>query len=209
MVAVLQSAVVLCLFGVEAQANILALDIVPNPLNFGNHTSSGWSFYVRETVEVTGIGMLDEGSDGLTRLHTIGFIEDILPEEVIFSADAGPGDPLVGAAPWREHAVNGPTLLAGHTYWIVQLDEDANPLPAKDLLAFDPLFQATSSAIAFLAGGWSELPILMIPANQDTTYFGPTFRFAENGVPEPSALPVTLCALAVFLLRRYRRTDVT
>src|SRR4051794_5791564 len=113
----------LCLAAASGKASVVALDLAPNPSNLVNHSSAGWKFYVNQTIQVTSLLFFDALSDGLYREHPVGIIEDIPGEPLIFEATIEPGDPQLGAAPWLEHIVLGPTLLAGHTYWVVAVTD--------------------------------------------------------------------------------------
>ena len=97
---------------------------------------------------------------------------------------------LVGVAPWREHMVNGPTLLRGPTtYWIVAItDDDPNPLAAKDKNTYDPIVQADIRRSRFSMAARETFPNWSSRITRIRTYLGPSFSIAENfnSVPEPS-----------------------
>src|SRR4051812_9264626 len=136
-----------------ATANLLVLDLVPDLASVAVSKNAGWRFFVNTDIQVTSVEYFDDSGDGLTRSHPVGFIEDTPQAPLIFETTVDASDPLVGIAPWREHTVVGPTLLGGHTYWIVAVtDADPNPLAPKDQNTYDPVAQATIPQILFLDG---------------------------------------------------------
>ena len=190
-------------------ASQIVFDLLPDPSNLGNHKSVGWRFFVNESVQATAVSFFDDAGDGLSREHAVGFLDDTT-EDVIFASIVSDSDPLVGFAPWREHAVDGPILLAGSYYWIVaSVDSDPNPLAPKDRVTYDPLLQATIPAITFIEGGYGESPELRIPNHKEKAFFGPSFSviIAPVAVPEPSAALLTGLAIAAVALTRRGRTS--
>src|SRR3954463_1111238 len=86
-------------------SSIVALDLTADLTNLSIQKSAGWKFFVNETIQVTSMLYFDDQGDGTFRSHPIGFIEDIPEQPLIFETSVEPTDPLVGAAPWREHVV--------------------------------------------------------------------------------------------------------
>lgn len=124
------------------------------------------------------------------------------------------GDPQLGVAPWREHIVLGPTLLAGHIYWVVAItDDNVNATAPKDDTTYEPLGQAIIPQITYLGGGYddSDVPALEIPGHKEKTFFGPSFT-AVVETPEPSTgsgVAVVIAGLAIGKLLRARQTQKT
>jgi hypothetical protein len=194
----------LCLAAASGNASHIALDLAPNSSNLVNHTSAGWKFLVNETIQVTSLLFFDALADGLYRSHPVGIIEDS-SEELIFEATVETSDLQLGVAPWREHVVLGPTLLAGHTYWIVAITDTAvDALAPKDDTTYDPVTLTTIPQITYLEGGYGDTPELLIPGHKEETFFGPSFS-AVIVIPEPSPGLAVAAAIGGLLIGKRLR----
>lgn len=186
------------------KASLVALDITPDLTSLSVQNSVGWRFFVNETIRVTSMLYFDDTGDGLKDHHPVGFILDTPEQPLIFETIVDSTDPLVGTAPWSEHVVLGPTLLAGQTYWVIAVTGSINALDPKDKTTFDPIALTTIPQITFIDGGWGDEFELKVPPNRDEVFFGPSFSAVPlvAAVPEPSTGIVVGAVVAALLIRR-------
>jgi hypothetical protein len=173
--------------GTIAQAGTLALDIVPNGGTTGTNGawSLGWLFQVNSTITVTSVDFFDDYGNGLTESHDVGIWD--LNQNLLVFGTVLPTDPLVGTAPWREHAVT-PTILSPGLYYIAAETGTEN-------YTYLPNSLVTIPQITFLQDRYIASTTLALPTTSiDTTgWFGPSF----NVVPEPCSFSLLVAGLGI------------
>jgi len=150
----------------------------------------GWSFTVgNQNLTVTDLGVYDDGGAALLESHAVGIWDsagNLVTSTTIASGTGATLETDSGGESWRDNTVAPVTLLAGQTYTIGAVWNNAT-----DNLIFSGALFTTSGITfdqnAFIAGG-----SLTDPTNTtgDTgSYFGPNFEFTTGStVPEPSSL---------------------
>ena len=184
----------------SAAAGTLALDFTaPAWTNYGAAVggySLGWGFMVNRDVEVISLDYYDYDYQrfGLSENHDVGIFD--AAGNLLVSATVTVSDPLVGAAPWREHAVPLTLLTAGNFYWIMGVSG------MKDLFTADPTGLVVDASITFWGAGYeysgASLVMPQYTSQGSHALFGPNFGV----VPEPATL--VLCGLGLLAVARRR-----
>ncbi len=178
-----------------AHAGPLALDIVPGVnIATNGQWSLGWSFEVTAPITVLSVDFFDDYGNGLAESHDVGIWNS--SQVLLVSGTVLPSDPLVGSAPWREHAVT-PTELMPGIYYIAAETGSEN-------YTWSPVILATIPQITYLNSQFERSTTLVFPgaSSSDIGYFGPSFNV---GVPEPSTLGLFAAGLLIAGLVRRRR----
>ena len=155
-----------------------------------NSSEAGWRFTVNEPIQVTNVGIWDNGGDGLTQEHTIRIYDSqgrsILPITIIKGMDQPDLDP----DGFRYVPVVDSVILRPGTY-IISATYDSGG-PSSDALGADGTTTDNTTAIAYIEGAFStstdpdEDPGIPTPDGSSGSYFGPNFKFVPVTPPAPA-----------------------
>jgi hypothetical protein len=171
---------------------------------FNNGTwTLGYSFLVNTSINVTSLGVYDNGGDGLLVSHDVGLWDssgNLLASTTVAAGTAAPLD-----SGFRFSSISSVALSAGSTYYVgavIGFDDpwlqDPTVTSAPEITYVSRQYEASSGSLVFpdLAGSGT------------TGYFGGNFQFgaATSQVPEPSTWALAIGALAgLSTLKRRRR----
>jgi hypothetical protein len=196
-------AVVLAL---PAHAATLALDITGGANSAcpatGPGCNLGWGFHVNSTVVVSGLGLWDDGANGLAQSHNVGLwtLSSTLLTSATVTNAATPVASTEPTGQWLFVSI-APVVLAPGDYVIgafyasgssdfLGANETATTLPEITFSVARGQFGASSLAF----------PASSFPGN-NAGYFGPNLELA----PEPAALSLVGSSLVAFWALRKRR----
>jgi len=161
----------------------------------------GWSFSTTTDVYVTGLGYVDLGADGMNSSHEIG-IFDVAANSLVTSATLAAGTASTKLGDFRYATADGAKLSAGKRYMIVGTND-------SDLWTTDQ-HSIASFASEIVPDNYSAFNYgvnsLQIPTQTYVykQYFGPSFTYSAQPVPEPASM-AALGLGAVALLKRRKR----
>lgn len=204
------------LFSLSAEAaSTLALDFAQAFERAPNANSNyGWAFSISSAITVDGLGLWDDGSDGLMEPHDVGLwrtsgpigVPVLLASETVSNNDSTPVASMSKDGRWLFSDI-APLKLDPGTY-IVGALYHAGPTGAYDPFVSDSLTILTTSGVEY--GSTREVhntPTLTCPMdfglNEHNGFFGPNFRV----VPEPSAVILAGLGGLLLLKRRQRSPD--
>ena len=171
--------------------------------NPGQTNTYGWAFSVgANNLQVTGLGIWDQGQDGLNGSHVVGIWNS--DGNLVSSAtvSAGTAAPLSGE--FRIQSLSTPFILsAGSSYTIGALfqgdDNCHGPQAGPSTIA--PQIMNVEGRFDS-SGVFTEPNFVLQPG--DPAYLGPNFEF--NTVPEPQTWSLLLVTgIGLVLGRRYAR----
>lgn len=184
-----------------AHAGTLALDITGlGSSGSAGPQSLGWEFQVNQAIWVDGLAFWDHTD---TQSHDVGIYNDST-QALLVSTSVLPGDPQIGTAPWRVHAIT-PVFLAPGTY-------DIAAETGSDNYTYNPGTMTTDPSITFVQDRFLFGSNVLAYPNQSSAvvgWFGPSFTFSPSvSLPEPASAGLFgggLIALAIFSRRLRRR----
>jgi hypothetical protein len=169
--------------------------------------SLGWTFSVNAPIVVDGLGLWDEGSDGMNESHDVALFDStsaLLASTTISSASTHIASSAVGGR-WLFQAI-APTMLAPGTYLIDAFYFINSPDLFRSNAASSTIPQITflgnNSAASDEVGPGSST---FAPFND--AYFGPTFSAVPATVPEPSTIFLLVTGLAGVSAKFRRRAS--
>jgi hypothetical protein len=194
------------LFGASIASAALAAPAVSLSGATAAETSNvllGWTFSPNTDVYVTGLGYVDLGDDGMATSHQIG-IFDVVANSLVTSATLAAGTASTKLGDFRYADADGAKLSAGKRYMIVGTDDsDAWTTNLHSTATF-------ASEIVPDGGAYFNYdnPNTLRMAT-DTfhyqQYFGPSFTYSTQAVPEPASMAALgLGALGVLRRRKGR-----
>ena len=176
-----------------------------------NTFTYGYSITTSMTLNVTGLGVLDFGNDGLTASHQVGLWNSAgaLLASTTVAAGTGADQNIVstsGAGSFRVNNITPFSLTAG-TYTLgAVFGNNADAIATSATAA--PASRVTFGGALVGFSGFSR-PTTSAPAAVNAGYFGPTFVIgsAAPAVPEPGsiAILVGMSVTGAAFLNRKRR----
>lgn len=190
----------------------------------------GWSFFVHEPVEVTGVGWHDEDGDGLSHAHLIGLWRDTSGSTNWPYFDAANAEPVIGeptfvlnplpvfghgvvipageeaelSGIWRRQTLADPVVLQPGGYFLGGLDNSNSTDSTRGLL--EHFSMGLVDERITMGGSASVSSSGYQPADAfyavGAAVFGPML-FAEP-VPEPSAGLLMISVATAHAIRRRR-----
>ena len=160
----------------------------------------GWTFTPRADVYVTGLGYVDLGPDGMIGSHKVGILEYVSGSLVTQATlAAGTGSTKLGD--FRYALADGAKLTAGKRYIVVGTD-DSDPWTTDQHASASFASEIVPDGRSFFDYGVNTLGV---PSQTYVyaQYFGPSFTFSTQAVPEPASM-AALGLGAVGMLRRRR-----
>jgi hypothetical protein len=173
----------------QANAGIM-LDIVSTDYKTdGRDFSLGYAFRVNSNITIDGLGVWDEGSDGLSPSVEVGLWTDsgTLLRSTFVTSLSDPIASTESSGRWLFEDVPSLSLSAGNEY-VVGYYRPGNS--DRWLFATSP---STIPEVTYLRGLELQTSSLVLPTNSFGTnrHFGPNVRVQEGGVvPEPTSLAI-------------------
>ncbi len=157
----------------------------------------GYEFVSATDIEITSIGILDDGSDGLSSPHTVAIWDDSGNVVIQLLMPAGGGELENG---FRYIDVN-PLALTGDTKYVIGAYYFGTNMDDVAVALFSSEYQL-DPAITILGGRalTGSLGFPMTDTNE--IYFGPNFRFSQ--VPLPGAVWLLLSAIGLLGISKRR-----
>jgi hypothetical protein len=164
----------------------------------------GYSFLVNSAITVNGLGVFDDGSDGLNVSHDVGLWDAAGNLLASTTVAAGTVAPLNGF--YRMATISGVSLTAGNVYYVGSVNGIDNDgwLQDPTTLVAAPEITYLSRQYEFSGGG---LVFPDLAGSGTTGYFGGNFEFGGSPVPEPGSLLMLgsgVLAAAGALRRKFR-----
>src|SRR3954466_2771792 len=154
-----------------------------------NSAEAGWQFIVHEPIQVTNVGVWDEGGDGLTQQHTIRIYDSqgrsMLPFTIVNAVESD-----LDPDGFRYVPVVDSVILRPGTY-IISATYDSGG-PSSDPIGTDGTNADNTTAVTYLEGAFStssdpdEDPGIPVPDGSNGSYFGPNLKFAVITPPLPA-----------------------
>lgn len=199
-------AALLISIAITANANNLITDPGPGPVTTATGSMTlGYSFSTGSNViEVTGLGIWDQGQDGLANPHTVG-LWDVGGSDLVASVVIPSGTSATLSGQFRFVSLSTPIFISGN--FVLGASYAASDADAY-IANRDPQQATTDPNIAFIgfAASSSSGTGFTYPNNVDGngSNVGPNLQF--NVVPEPSTIALLIGAgSAVGIVRRSRR----
>lgn len=196
--------VLLCQAALPARLNAALAITAPGSGGLSANTSSGntygWSFNVGATnLQVSGLGIWDNGQDGLIASHPVGVWDNSGTLVASTTVEAGTAAPLVGE--FRVETLNSPVILSANAIYTIgtlYLGDDSfqntfatAPTVSSDINSLQPRF-ANGGTLAEPTASFGSVP-----------YVGPNFQY--TAVPEPASSWFFLAGGIVLLGIKFRR----
>jgi hypothetical protein len=172
---------------------------------------AGWTFRVGTAINVTSLGVWDQGGDGLGESHEVGIWTDSGTLLASGTVAAGTADSLDSG--FRMASIGPVNMDAGKTYVIAAYYDSSD----TDGVVTGAAAALTAPGITYLQRAYDIAPgAFTFPTGANSlnpdAIFGPTFGFAYGAVvPEPATFVscgTAACAgLIAFGWRRRRRAD--
>lgn len=162
----------------------------------------GWTFAASTTLRIDGLGLWDDGADGLLRDTEVGLWDSagtLLASTTVTNASVQ----LSSANPtgaWKMQGISALTLGPGD--YVIGAVYDVN---LSDKVLFNPSF--TTAAGVSLGQGVQNLTVDGLQFPTTARFAGPVFgaTFQISPVPEPQAIALMATGLAVLGLLGARR----
>ncbi|MFK8028714.1 MAG: VPLPA-CTERM sorting domain-containing protein [Gammaproteobacteria bacterium] len=158
----------------------------------------GYEFVASTMLEVTSIGILDDGSDGLSSPHTVGIWDS--QGEFVFQLIVPIGGGSLSNG-FRYIDIE-PLDLAADTKYVIGVYYFGGNLDQMAVASSSSEYQLDPAITIF--GGRSRIGSLGVPLTEsDDIYFGANFQF--SAVPLPGAVWLMISALGLLGISKRRR----
>jgi hypothetical protein len=182
------------------------------PANGGSNATQGFGFDVSSTTLITGLGIFDVGSDGLTNSHQVGLWTSggTLLASTTVDNSANAVASTSGFGRWLEMDITPLALTPGaYILGAFYLDNDTNP--TEDHIVFSAVASSISgvsySHWAFIGSPTFDFPSLDLGGDASSaSIFGPmAFVGSASSVPEPGTLGFCYGAVGWLVVAHRRR----
>ena len=194
-----------------ASASSLGLDFVPGPGlskvcsgELAPGCTGGWGFAVNSTVDVVGLGVWDEGADGLVEGHEVGLWTAggvLLTSALVTNAGSAVGS--TGPGQWLFTPIASLTLAPGS--YVIGAAYSANdlgdPVRFNTIASLSPDIALADAMIMTGAAGLT-FPTT-IATNLNPGLFGPNLEIVPT--PEPASILLMATGISALVACRRRR----
>jgi hypothetical protein len=164
----------------------------------------GFQFNVNTSISVTGLGVFDDGQNGLSDSYPIAIFDFAGVSVVSTTVNSGTTDSLINQFRYSSVA---PFALSPGVYYIGALYLTGNDplLFPGEVTNFSTSPEITFNANAFAIGGTLSAPFDILDTSP--AYFGPNFTYTSSVIPEPSGVIALGCLFGGGLMLRCRRVS--